>query len=235
MLNEQIKKTQKLIERRRYALLLLSTVMMLILPAYSGSGLLFQIVFVLSISFLFIQSLLAANVKKSSRGISHYIVFGLIVVAILEPLGMTGVYLDLLKAVSFVTFFTFIIAYLMKFIRTSNTVNENVLMTSINIYLLGGIIGAFLAFSLFRIYPDAYSFPANIRDPTIVNFLYYSFITMSTVGYGDITPKIQETQTLAYLMSVAGQLYVAIIIAFLVGKMISSPERRKAKSDNQLE
>jgi len=59
--------------------------------------------------------------------------------------------------------------------------------------------------------------------PEIVNFVYYTFITMSTVGYGDITPRIPETQTLAYFLSVSGQLYVAIIIAFLVGKLLMHP------------
>jgi hypothetical protein len=50
---------------------------------------------------------------------------------------------------------------------------------------------------------------------------------MSTVGYGDITPRIPETQTLAYLIAVTGQLYVAIIVAFLVGKLLIKPNEGK--------
>ena len=60
-----------------------------------------------------------------------------------------------------------------------------------------------------------------------VNFVYFSFITMSTVGYGDITPKIPESQTLAYFISVTGQLYIAIIIAFLVGKSLVHQDRKE--------
>jgi hypothetical protein len=50
---------------------------------------------------------------------------------------------------------------------------------------------------------------------------------MSTVGYGDITPRIPETQTLAYLMAISGQLYVAIIMAFLVGKFLVHSDNAK--------
>jgi hypothetical protein len=53
---------------------------------------------------------------------------------------------------------------------------------------------------------------------------------MSTVGYGDITPRIPETQTLAYFISITGQLYVAIIIAFLVGKLLVHSDRNKNDS-----
>jgi hypothetical protein len=56
--------------------------------------------------------------------------------------------------------------------------------------------------------------------PGLETLFYYSFVTLSTVGYGDITPRLPQTQTLAYLIAVTGQLYVAIIMAFLVGKLL---------------
>jgi hypothetical protein len=52
---------------------------------------------------------------------------------------------------------------------------------------------------------------------------------MSTVGYGDITPKLPQTQTLAYFIAVTGQLYVAIVIAFLVGKLLMHRGEEKDK------
>jgi hypothetical protein len=69
--------------------------------------------------------------------------------------------------------------------------------------------------------------------PVFVNFLYYSFITMSTVGYGDIIPCIPETQTLAYFLSITGQLYVAIIIAFLIGKLLMQSAQEKTHKDHE--
>lgn len=227
MIKRQYSKTLELIERRRFQLLLLATVMVLVLPAFSGSGFLSEILFVISMSFLFIQSMVAADVSKSKKRMFRIIVITLILLTWLKPAGIDSVYIDVLKLTSFVAFFISVIAYLVKYIRKTESVNLNVLITSVNIYLMAGITGASLAFIFYLVFPNAYIFPVYIKEPIFVNFLYYSFITMSTVGYGDITPRIPETQTLAYLISVSGQLYVAIIIGFLVGKLLMTPNRRR--------
>lgn len=49
------------------------------------------------------------------------------------------------------------------------------------------------------------------------NYIYYSFITLTTVGYGDITPVSTLAKTFAYLESLIGQLYLAVLIARLIG------------------
>jgi voltage-gated potassium channel len=219
------------IERNRFPLLLLSTVLTLVLPAFSGIGMLSEVIFVITLSFLFIQSTIAADVSKSRKRPLRILVISMIVAAWLKPAGFDSIYIEVFKQAFFVAFFIFVMSYLIKFISKSSSVDMNVLITSINIYLLAGIIGASLAFVFYRLYPDAYNFPTYIDHPIFVNFLYYSFITMSTVGYGDITPRIPETQTLAYLISITGQLYVAIIIAFLIGKhLMQGDQKTKDKS-----
>jgi hypothetical protein len=164
--------------------------------------------------------------KKSSKRAIRLIVLWMIVVIWLKPMGFESAYLDFLKLFFIIIFFTIIILHLINFMYRSTSVTMNVLITSINIYLLAGIIGASLAMVCYRIFPDAYNFPNYIPHPEFSHFLYYSFITMSTVGYGDITPKITETQTLAYLISVTGQLYVAIIIALLIGKFLLQNDKK---------
>jgi len=146
----------------------------------------------------------------------------------LKPAGYNSVYIDLVKLGFIIAFFVFVMSFLVSFISKSTSVDVNVLIVSINIYLLAGIIGASLSLAFWYIYPDAYNIPTYIDPPVFVHFLYYSFITMSTVGYGDITPRIPETQTLAYLLSITGQLYVAIIIAFLIGKFLMQVNKQKA-------
>lgn len=226
MIKKQYKKTLDWIDRKRFSLLLLSTVLTLVLPAFSGSGLLSELIFVIAISFLFIQSMVVAEVKKSKKNLLRIIVISLILVTWLKPMGVDTIYIEVFKLTFFVAFFVFVITYLVRFIIRSATVDLNVLITSINIYLLGGIIGASLALVCYEIYPDAYNFPAYTNPNDFVSFLYYSFITMSTVGYGDITPRIPETQTLAYFLSVAGQLYVAIVIALLIGKFLMHNDQK---------
>jgi hypothetical protein len=226
MVKRHYNKALAWIERKRFLLLLLSTLLTLVLPAFSGSGFLSEIIFVTAISFLFIQSMIVADVRKSRKRLLRVVVVSMIVISWLEPVGYNSIYIEVIKLSFFVTFFIFVISYLTRFISRSTSVTVNVLITSINIYLLAGIVGASLAMAFYRIYPDAYNFPAYIDHPALVNFLYYSFITLSTVGYGDITPRIPETQTLAYLISISGQLYVAIIIAFLIGKFLMQNDHK---------
>ena len=224
-------KTLKWIDRHRYFLLLVATLMVLILPPFSGGGPVSEILFWLSLTFLFIQSMIAANLKKAWKIVIRAIVIIMILLTWLQPIGIESKSVTILKNASFALFFIFIVYYLLKFIRTSSKVNSNVLITSVNIYLLLGIIWGSLAALLNKIYPDAYNVPDHLISSTNLHLFYYSFITMTTVGYGDITPQIPQTQTLAYLMAITGQLYVAIIIAFLVGKLLVSQDRGNRKEE----
>ena len=221
MIKKSHKKVISWIEKHRFKLLILATFLVLTLPAFAGNRLLGSILFVISMSFLFIQSLIVANARKSKWMNVRYIV-GVVMIILfsLEPFGLKSLDLEFIRLFLLVVFFVFIAFYLIRFMKNSSRVNIDVIITAINIYLLFGIISASLAFMCYRFYSDAYLMPSNITQPNFVTFLYYCFITMSTVGYGDITPRIPETQTLAYLMAITGQLYVAIIIAFLVGKLL---------------
>jgi hypothetical protein len=230
MFKQHYTSIRRWIELHRFKLLLLATFMTLVLPAFAGNGLFSQLIFVITQSFLFIQSMLVANLRKSGKQLMRFVVFAMIFVIWLQPAGYESIYTEYLKLSLFVLFFLFIIWNLALFVSQSKVADKNVLIASVNIYLLAGIVGASLTFVCYLIYPDAYNLPDYIPQPRFVHFLYYSFITMSTVGYGDITPRIPETQTVAYLISVAGQLYVAIIIAFLIGKYLMHGEAAKGEN-----
>jgi hypothetical protein len=151
----------------------------------------------------------------------------MVIIFWVEPFGFQHEYLDISKLFLVALFFGFVTFYLFRYMRKAGRVNMDVIMVAINIYLLTGIITGSLAFLFYKVFPGAYNLPSNITDPDFVTFNYYSFITMSTVGYGDITPRLPQTQTLAYLIAVAGQLYVAIIMAFLVGKLLMHKSEEK--------
>lgn len=209
------------IEKHRFKLLLAATFLVLVLPAMTFQGILRTVLFVISMSFLVIQSMIVATTKKSKRVWLRYsIVVIMIIIFWLEPIGLKTPILDDVRLLIIVLFFGFVTFYLVRFMRKSAKVDVNVIITAINIYLLMGIISGSLAFFFYKILPGAYNFPPYITEPNFVTFNYYSFVTMSTVGYGDITPRLPQTQTLAYVIAVTGQLYVAIIMAFLVGKLL---------------
>jgi hypothetical protein len=224
MLRKYFNKRVDWVEHHRFFLLLLATLFVLLIPAFSGKGALANIFFIISMSFLFIQSMIVASAGKVKRsGLRYAVVAVMIIVFWLEPAGIKHHVLALIQLCLLAIFFVFVTIFLVKFLSKSTRVTMNMIIAAINIYLLIGIIFGSLAFLLYEIYPAAYNFPESTTVPDFTVFIYYSFITMSTVGYGDITPLIPETRTLAYMTAITGQLYVAIIIAFLVGKMLMEP------------
>jgi hypothetical protein len=76
---------------------------------------------------------------------------------------------------------------------------------------------------------NAYKFPEAIdltgrTSAYLHEYIYYTFVTFTTLGYGDIIPLKPISKSLALLISISGQIYVAIIIAMLVGKYASNQE-----------
>jgi voltage-gated potassium channel len=228
MIKKQYNKWNQWVKKHRFKLLLFATLLVLIVPAMSGKGSMQKILFVTAMSFLFIQSLVVASTKKSKWDWLRYlIVVVMIILYGLDPAGLDYKYLDIIRLLLLAAFFIFVTVHLIKFLSKAQAINVNVIITAINIYLLMGIIFASLAFFYYLVLRGAYQFPAYIEEPNFVSFNYYSFVTMSTVGYGDITPRLPQTQTLAYLVAITGQLYVAIVIAFLVGKLLMHPRDEK--------
>ena len=100
---------------------------------------------------------------------------------------------------------------------------------SIIVYLLIGLIFA-LGFHAIYLFSGASSFN-NIERTGVKDFLYYSFITLATVGYGDITPVHPFARSMATFEALIGQLYPAILIARLVSMEFESSKKKKEQSD----
>ena len=124
-------------------------------------------------------------------------------------------------------FFFTVIIFLLIQVANSKRVSFQVILEAINVYLLLGLIFSLIITILMAIDVNAFNFPFrdSISNNTVNYFseyLYYGFVTFTTLGYGDIAPLTPYAKSLATLASVTGQLYVAIIIAMLVGKFSSS-------------
>jgi len=128
-----------------------------------------------------------------------------------------------------VIFFQIIVIRLIVQIARSKNVNAGVILESVNAYLLFGLMFTMLVTILHLYDIEAFSF---IEGETIdfQHYIYYTFVTFSTLGYGDIIPKEPIGRSLSILISVSGQLYIAIIIAMLVGKFSASTSRKHSDS-----
>ncbi len=100
----------------------------------------------------------------------------------------------------------------------SDEVKTNIIVGALAIYLLLGLIWATLYQLVIIFSPLAFNgvepVPGTSSYPDL---LYFSYVTLATLGYGDISPAMPLTQTLAYLEAIAGTFYIAIVVASLIG------------------
>jgi voltage-gated potassium channel len=133
-------------------------------------------------------------------------------------------------------FIGFVVVNLLRFVLRSPRVNSEVLCASVAAYLLLGLAWAFAYALTVQVNPGAFAFNVpqlagqTMDGPTA---FYFSFVTLSTVGYGDITPVSPVARMLAVTEAMTGLLYVAVLIARLVALYSTPPPSTPPDSPDQ--
>ncbi len=115
--------------------------------------------------------------------------------------------------------FTIATGVLIKHIAISKNVTVAIVIQAISGYLLIGIIGVLLNSILLAF--DENAITLTIFGSKFSSVIYYSFITLTTIGYGEIVPQSVIARTISIFIGVCGQMYLTVIIALIVGKYLS--------------
>jgi hypothetical protein len=183
-------------------------------------------------SILLMAVLLTAAYTVSNRGGSFRVALFLGVPALLAQVALFAIdsfWLETLRYSATLLFLFWVCLLFLKDIALRiRTVTLELLVGSVNVYLMLGV-GFALVFALIEhLQPgsftglEGFAFMPDLD----LTFLYYSFITMSTLGYGDISPVQPHAMTASYVLAILGQLYLAILVARLVALYIGRPENR---------
>ena len=113
-------------------------------------------------------------------------------------------------------FFAVTVMGLFSFLRTAREVTETHLYTAVSIYLLLGMLWFSVYCAIDTYHPGSILQGGSVLTNREDQLLYFSLITLSTIGYGDIVPVDAEVRMLAALEGVIGVLYIAITVAILV-------------------
>lgn len=164
----------------------------------------------------------------SEKAKKNLIVFGGATVLILwsdhfityEPLRIVAFLIILL-------FIFFIVAAMISYIARSKNVTLVIIISSVNGYLFLGVLGALLLRLteilqkfIFKNDTLVIDFAGNAAQG-FHDYIYFSFVTLTTLGYGDVTPASSLAKSVTVLIAIAGQLYLTILIALIVGKFLS--------------
>lgn len=129
--------------------------------------------------------------------------------------------LEVVGSILAAVFFGYTLIRLLTFIFAESRVTRNVIYAAVIVYLLMGLLWADLYQLLYHLQPDAFEIAGiQTADPNRV-FVYYSYVTLTTLGYGDISPLTDLGYSMAVLEAVIGQLYLTVLVARLVGLHIA--------------
>ena len=126
--------------------------------------------------------------------------------------------LPVINLVFWLAFFVAPAALAARQVLLSGHVNSNTLVGSMAIYLLLGLIWATLYLIVLEFIPSAFNgVEYQHWSENFSTAVYFSYVTLTSLGYGDITPASEVSRTLAYGESICGTFYLAIGVASLIG------------------
>ncbi len=214
LVNYKILSTRKLMLRHSIFLFTLNFIFVFIVGLLPAKNLIPEL-YSLTVSLIFFS----AVISISNRNIKY-----LYLAVILTISTWVSTYLDFslimhINSILAVMFFVYIIVVSVIRISRSKQVGSLEFLRAVNIYFLIGIAGGIIFRMLYKIDPSSINIVGNgILETT--DLMYFSFETITTLGYGNITPHSPFAKTVAVFISMSGQLYLTMIIALLMGKYL---------------
>jgi hypothetical protein len=149
------------------------------------------------------------------------VILNVLAIQVQSPIFQYGSLLSLLG------FMLVAISFTLKQVVIGTDITANRVVGAICVYLLLGVIWA-MAYTLINaISPGSFA-GFSPTDGSVLDseWLYFSFVTMTTLGYGDILPVSATARGVAYMQAIVGQFYIAVLVAGLVGAYVSNKTER---------
>lgn len=103
-----------------------------------------------------------------------------------------------------------------RFAMRSAKIDAEHIYAALSAYLLAGIFFGVLYHAVAQVWPGSFTAAGATREFPLFDAIYFSFVTLATLGYGDLVPVSQVARGIAVLEAVSGQLFLAVLIARLV-------------------
>lgn len=168
-------------------------------------------------------TLILVGLLVALSGSRRFLALGLIfwfAILALRAMGRAGesdqIWADFLSCV----FLWILIGTLLRAVFASEHITLHSVSGAVSAYLLIGISWVLLYQAVDALFSDAFiglSAEASIRGAQL---FYFSFVTLTTLGYGDVAPGRPETFSLAALEAIVGQLYLVVLVAYLVARLV---------------
>lgn len=119
-------------------------------------------------------------------------------------------------------YYLLVFGSIMGYVLDSGPVTGDKIAGSISAYILMGIVWS-VVYSLFlHLHPESFALPDHLQSDSVMGIwsIYFSFTTLTTLGYGDITPQLPAVQSYAVMEAAFGQIFLTVLVARLVALQI---------------
>lgn len=173
----------------------------------------------------------AVNTVQKQRGQRSFAMVLLLPLLVLYWLGIFNIveFTQTGSYVLLVVYFALLVYSYILQIAHSRKVTINVLYATFSLYLIIGLFWGSLYALLEQLSSGSYS-GALLEDTaggSIHIFIYFSMVTLTTLGYGDITPQTAGAASLCQFEAIVGQFFTAVLVAWLVGNFVSDKQEEK--------
>ena len=156
---------------------------------------------------------------------THVIIASILVLPLITSTWSSYFYdsthLSLLTRIFGALFFGYAVVLILLEIARSTEVSKETIFAAVVAYLLIALMWSFLYMILELAEPGSFSVPSQSNRLETMHFEYFSFVTITTLGYGDVTPLTNRASALALLEALIGQIYMVVLVAWLVGMYVS--------------
>ena len=212
------------ISQRRFLILLVLILLTIGLTPFLDKFVETQIVMDIFLTAIFFAIIFAIKSKRS-----HFIIASILVLPLV--VSTWSLYFHDVKQINLLTrvfgalFFGYAVILILRIVFRSTEVTREMIFAAVVAYLLIALMWAFFYMILENLVPGSFSFAEQSTRVETMRFQYFSFVTITTLGYGDVLPLSDRASALALLEALIGQIYLVVVVAWLVGMFVS----RKSK------
>lgn len=206
-----------------------TSLMTMIFPAFHG------VVAMMPLSLIVVGASMLALWQRSRNHAFHLFAGGLLLVLLTFGSLVSHHAMALAQVVAEILFLAYVLGIVMKSVFRAGEITSDILCGAVSVYLLFGILAGFVFVLIEFLVPGSFvissvNLPAVQQEASFVRdpgwLLYFSFVTLTTVGYGDVLPANPIARSAAVLVAVIGQILLMVQIARLVGLHVAQGAER---------
>ena len=207
--------------QRRFLILLVLIMSLLVLTPFLDDFVETRILMDAFLTAIFFAIIFAVKSQRSHVIIASFLALPLIISTwSFYFVELTSI--GLLTRIFGALFLGYAVINILRIVVQSEEVTKETIYAAIVAYMLMALMWAFLYMILELLAPGSFSFPEKGFRAETMRFKYFSLVTITTLGYGDITPLTNKASALVLVEALVGQIYLVVLVAWLVGMHVSS-------------